>query len=54
MLKQTPTVSKCPTRTTLEKVFRRGDVVMQVFKQKTNAKGASEGLEVLNGSEGVL
>ena len=32
----------------------RGDVVLEIFDEDANAEGMGEGLEVLDGSEGIL
>ena len=38
----------------LEEVFGGGDVVLQVFEEDADAEGVGEGLEMLDGGEGVL
>jgi len=37
-----------------EEVLWRGDLILEIFEQDADAEGVGEGLEVLDGSEGVL
>ena len=37
-----------------EEVFRSGDFVLEVFEEDANTEGMGEGLEVLDGGEGVF